>query len=335
MRMKLRLDRAAPAPLHEQLRDQIQAALHLGELRPGDGLPSLREMARRHGINPKTVLRAYRALTEQGLLEVRPGSGAVVGGEAIERREEERAVRLLHLARRHQVEAEEAGLTAREHRQLLERLDPDAAATGAALTRVRVVVLECNSEQARVFAREISRRLPAQAFPLVLPAREESAASLLRMADLWVTTDFHAVEVRRRASEQGRPCLSLRLDPRFTRAVVEAAQRGPLVMVYADLAVFPPFLRALRNAGADERLVSRIRGVAADDRGQLEREISRVTSVYVSPLCEEIARRVPRRLLVRAPRWYIATRSIEALRAMILALPTFSRESSPGPLRGR
>src|SRR5262245_17527147 len=191
--MRLRLDRGDPTPIHRQLRDQIQAALHVGRLRPGDRLPSLRDMAQRYGVNPKTVLRAYRALRDQGILEIRPGSGAAVGGEAIERHEEERALDLLGMARRHRMEALRAGLTSEEHRTLLARLEhPSGRAGAGSVGRPRLVVLECNGEQARLFAREIAHRLGALAFPLVLPAAGEPAEASLRMADLWVTTDFHA-----------------------------------------------------------------------------------------------------------------------------------------------
>jgi GntR family transcriptional regulator len=333
MTMKLRLDRSGGVPLHEQLRDQIQAALHVGQLRPGDRLPSLREMARRHDVNPKTVLRAYRALAVLGLIEIRPGSGSLVGGEAIERRDEERAVRLLEMARRHRLEAERAGLKPEEHRLLLARLDPDGGSARGGPDGPRVVVLECNSEQARLFAREIARRLGVPAFPLVLPAKDPPSEAVLRMADLWVTTDFHAHEVRTRAAAHGRPCLALRLDPRFPEAILAAAARGSVLMIYSDLSVFSPFRRALANLGVPEKILGRIRGISGADPAEVDREVAKAASAYVSPLCDEaVVRRVPRHLLVQAPRWHLAAPSIEALRAMILALPTFARES--GSARG-
>jgi GntR family transcriptional regulator len=93
--VKFRHDRTSAVPIHQQLRDQIQTALHVGKLRPGDRLPSLRDMARRNQVSTKTVLRAYWALRDQGLVEVRAGSGAIVGGETVEHPEEEQALALV------------------------------------------------------------------------------------------------------------------------------------------------------------------------------------------------------------------------------------------------
>jgi len=329
-RVKLRLDRSSPVAIHQQLREQIQAALHVGQLRPGDRLPSLRVMARRYEVNPKTVLRAYRALKNQGIIEVRPGSGAVVGGETIERREEERALNLLRMARRHRAEALTAGLTAEEHRSLLARLDKEREQDHADRNiRPRIVVLECNSEQATLFSREITRRLHVPAFPLMLPAGGESAEAILRMADLWVTTDFHYQEIKSRAEEHGRPCLTLRLDPGFSQAILAAANRGTVLMVHADISVVPAFHRALSNVGVSRETLDRIRGVSGTDLQAIRRELASADAVYVSPLCpEEVRALVPKRVLLSRPKWHIASSSIEALRAMILTLPTLARESA-------
>lgn len=65
-------------PAYRQLVDQVRQALQLGILRPGDQLPTVRDVVRQIAINPNTVHRAYRALEQQGLTEGRPGSGTFV-----------------------------------------------------------------------------------------------------------------------------------------------------------------------------------------------------------------------------------------------------------------
>nr|MBA2245728.1 GntR family transcriptional regulator [Gemmatimonadota bacterium] len=60
------------------LRDQIVGGLHVGRLRSGDRLPSLREVARELGVDIRAVARAYRMLEEEGLVEVRTRSGVYV-----------------------------------------------------------------------------------------------------------------------------------------------------------------------------------------------------------------------------------------------------------------
>ncbi len=331
--IRLQLDRGSPVPVHRQLREQITAALHVGRLRPGDRLPSLRQLARRCGVNPKTVLRAYRTLQDEGLLRIRAGSGAVVLGATDERHFEESALALLEMARRHRAEARAAGLSPREHTELLSRFDGDRpGAKEGRGERMRAVVIECNAEQAVVFAREITRRLGLQTFPLVLPAQGESSEAILRMADLWLTTDFHSSEVAPRAASHGRPCMTLRLDPRFPKVMLEAAERGSVLMVVEDKALVPAFTRALARIGVDETIRERIQGIEPRDPEALRRAVSRADFVYVSPLCaERVGRLVPPRARIAAPENLLAASSIEALRAVMVTFPLGLRDA---PLHG-
>jgi len=62
-------------PLYAQIERQIRALLGSGYWKPGDRLPSVRETAVRLEVNPLTIVKAYRHLQEEGLLETRPGSG--------------------------------------------------------------------------------------------------------------------------------------------------------------------------------------------------------------------------------------------------------------------
>lgn len=65
-------------PLYRQLATQVQLAILGGDLRPGDRLPSTREMARRFAIHANTVSAGYRELEREGWTELRPGSGVYV-----------------------------------------------------------------------------------------------------------------------------------------------------------------------------------------------------------------------------------------------------------------
>lgn len=73
-------------PLYLQLMDQIKHAIETGALRPGDQLPTIRKAAEELVMNPNTVVRAYRELQHEGVIELKHGSGAFVseslGGRA-------------------------------------------------------------------------------------------------------------------------------------------------------------------------------------------------------------------------------------------------------------
>jgi GntR family transcriptional regulator len=81
----IRVDLSSPVPLHEQVAAAIRGAIAAGEAGPGDRLPPARDFAAVLGVNANTVLRAFRALRDEGLLEFRRGRGVTVTGTAPQR----------------------------------------------------------------------------------------------------------------------------------------------------------------------------------------------------------------------------------------------------------
>lgn len=76
--IEFRLDRGSGVATYLQLVHQVKQALRLGTLRPGDKLPTAREVVESLAINPNTVLKAYRELEREGLVTGRPGLGTFV-----------------------------------------------------------------------------------------------------------------------------------------------------------------------------------------------------------------------------------------------------------------
>src|SRR6266571_3799947 len=76
--IEFRLDPAAGVPTYLQLVHQVEHALRLGYLKPGDQLPKVRDVVASLAINPNTVLKAYRDLDIKGLAAGRPGQGTFV-----------------------------------------------------------------------------------------------------------------------------------------------------------------------------------------------------------------------------------------------------------------
>lgn len=72
------LDKHSPLPTYVQLQEQIKLALLLGRLRPGDTLPSIRDVEKQAGINRNIVRKAYLALRSSGILKLWHGKGVVV-----------------------------------------------------------------------------------------------------------------------------------------------------------------------------------------------------------------------------------------------------------------
>ena len=78
--IEFRLDSRSGVPTYLQLVRQVEDALRLGHLAPGDQLPRVKDVVGSLAINPNTVLKAYRELEHKGLAAGRPGQGTFVEG---------------------------------------------------------------------------------------------------------------------------------------------------------------------------------------------------------------------------------------------------------------
>ena len=76
--IEFRLDPASGVPTYLQLVQQVEHALRLGYLQPGDQLPKVRDVVAALVINPNTVLKAYKELETKGLAVGRPGQGTFI-----------------------------------------------------------------------------------------------------------------------------------------------------------------------------------------------------------------------------------------------------------------
>ena len=76
--ISFRVDGRSGVPPYLQIVRQVRQALRMGILNVGDQLPSVREVVAAVAVNPNTVLKAYRDLEREGLVEARAGQGTFV-----------------------------------------------------------------------------------------------------------------------------------------------------------------------------------------------------------------------------------------------------------------
>ncbi|MEV4347391.1 GntR family transcriptional regulator [Actinoplanes sp. NPDC049596] len=76
--IEFHLDARSGVAPYLQLIQQVRHALRLGLLKEGDRLPTVKDVVARVAINPNTVLKAYRELEYEGLVQPRPGLGTFV-----------------------------------------------------------------------------------------------------------------------------------------------------------------------------------------------------------------------------------------------------------------
>lgn len=205
------------------LRYRIVGLLHVGKLKRGDALPSIRRVAHETGTDHRAVAAAYRALEAQGMVEIRRGSGVYLAGEGGSTEMEAGAERwlgdvLLEGWSRRVPRAELAGQVER-----------------VAASRVRCACIESNEDHLVALAAELQGDFSLDVAPvLVSPGGDASVPrDAVEAADLVVTTAFHADAGRAAAARAGKPCVVVRVNPAFSAAVARALA-GDVTAVIAD-----------------------------------------------------------------------------------------------------
>lgn len=80
--LSLHIEPSSPEPIYRQIIGQISRLIAAGQCPPGTRLPSVRDVAATHAINPMTVSKAYAQLETQGLLVRQRGKGMLVAEPA-------------------------------------------------------------------------------------------------------------------------------------------------------------------------------------------------------------------------------------------------------------
>jgi len=97
----VKVNRAEPTDLFEQVAAELRRAIAEGEARPGERLPPAKDLAAVLGVNTNTVLRSLRLLRDEGLLEFRRGRGISVAATPDRGAVVQKARELVDFARRH------------------------------------------------------------------------------------------------------------------------------------------------------------------------------------------------------------------------------------------
>ena len=211
--MRLWFSPASEVPIYRQLATQVQLAILSGDLKPGERLPSTRELARRFGIHPNTVSAGYRQLARDGWVEYKHGSGVFIQSEAAPAQTPEqildqhivgffKAVRELHLpavAIRQRV-AEWIAAPPPDHFVLI---DPDAEARDILLTEIRkltswpalaITIEDAAKPDAMLAAIPLCRPSKTKMVRAVLPAGLELIPLQIRSANRWLDPELPSLK---------------------------------------------------------------------------------------------------------------------------------------------
>ncbi len=127
---RIRVDPTLPTPIWSQIEESLRYLVASGAMRPGETVPSVRDLARDQRVNPNTVAKAYQRLVEAGILETRRGEGTFVAERPPAMPAPEKARILQDGATRYSTLAVNLGATRAEAVSTLQASWPDHEAKG-------------------------------------------------------------------------------------------------------------------------------------------------------------------------------------------------------------
>lgn len=214
--MNLFINRKSPVPIHDQLVAQIGQLVACGALSPGERIPSIRALATRLQIHHNTILAAYKQLEQQGVLEVRKGSGVRVAEYRSPSAAWREGLALKAMAAHYVTQAFARG---HDEAAILE-----ACRTALARDPVsRVVVVNPHFDLQRLYLHELGETFVFPMEGMTLDQVAELPATERRKA-CFLTSTNHAASLRQMLDEEHHPIV-VRLAP--IEPLLEQAKRHP------------------------------------------------------------------------------------------------------------
>ena len=216
--MRFSVDKDSRTSIYLQIRDQILYAISVGELRPGDDLPSIRELEAELGVNRNTIRRAYLELENEGTLTIRQGKKAEVAAGPLRHHGRTSVSHAEGLARRMVKEAEANGFDGIQFVSAFER-----AAVDHDKRYAKCAFIECSQYQADDFAVAARSALSHHVIGIDLNRLRENIGLLPSSTQFVLTTHWHLAEVQRRLKQRVKAIRGVSVD--LSRAFYEGARR--------------------------------------------------------------------------------------------------------------
>jgi DNA-binding transcriptional regulator YhcF (GntR family) len=298
-------EQVAGAIILDRLRERIVSGIYFGLWRPGERLPSIREIAEAEGVDRKTAAAAYRRLEREGLVRVHPRSGVYLRVQ----RASEAATPLEKLYRRwlENTYARASALGLRTNTIL--RL----VSSVAEIERLRVPVIEQDWPQAETIAAELRDRagINTVAVPINTINREDS---IWTEAPFIVTTPYCRSALH--ALDNTKQIVEATLASDTVRELKDCMRQGELTVVVANdgiAARLRPFLERAQNGSGETITIA-----SAEDPAHLAHDTKRARMVFLWPGTpqwaeESIAARTPVR-----PLHCLSDETLTRVRAAIL-----------------
>jgi len=211
--MNISIDKKSRVPLYIQVKNQIMEQIKNGTLKVGTKMPTERELAAILNTSRNTVSAAYKLLEQDGVIVSYQGRGTFVAEEAKTWKRHSINDKLLKIIDIALEEALEMGLSYDEFSALvMDRVREKQEI----LKNINAIFIECNIEQAKYFAKQLSKETGLNIMPLTLKDLEEKKEQVLEIlngAQVIIATFNHVNEVKELTSDYPKEVLGVAITP--------------------------------------------------------------------------------------------------------------------------
>ncbi len=280
MDIEINLSKDSPVPVYRQIVQQITSLIKQGQLKPGDKLPTERELASRFSIARGTVKKAYELMTKEGLIETTHGRGTFISSrqDIIPAGRKERAIKLIDDL------LDELKAMNFSYQEIKTFIDLAIIKREEKLENLNVAVVDCNPESLSIFERQLTflQHVRVVKFLLDEIVADPEPENRLRPFDLILTTNTHYSELMGKVPNLREKLIQVAVSP-SQEVIIEMASLSPLQRL-GVVCESPNFLA---------RVVARIKemGLAAGsiphlflkEESQLPKFLTKIDVVFVPP----------------------------------------------------
>lgn len=289
--MNININKKSGVPIYIQVKNHIMSEIRSGNLKIGDKMPTERELAQKLNTSRNTISSAYNLLEQEGILISYQGRGTFVAEEAGTWRQSSNKDKLLKIIDLGLEEALEMGLNPKEFLALVQGRIKEREEL---IKRINAIYVECNIEQARSFAKELTSTTNLNVTPMVISDlinRNERTQRALEEAQFIISTFNHVNEVVSLTSDLNKDVLGVAINP-CLETIVKIA-RYPANTQFGLVCLSKEFHfkveNALKSAGLDIKEIIATTGRNPED---VEAVVKASDVVIVSPGRREEVKRI-------------------------------------------
>lgn len=287
----MEIKRDSGVPIYIQIKNHIIDDVKKGILKVGDKLPTERELSQDLKVSRNTISTAYNSLENEGVLISYQGRGTFVAKEDKSWKKDEtkeKVIRLIDIALE---EAIEMGLNLKEFILIAQDMVKEKEAL---IKDVNGIFVECNIEQARFFASQISKSTKLNILPMTvaqLKDQGERNKDYINNAEIIITTFNHVNEVRELVESFDKKVLGVASNPSL-ETIVKIA-KYPRGTKFGQISLSKEFHYKVKYALEEAGLHNlKMEAINSRDEKEILELIERSHVVIVSPGREEEVRKL-------------------------------------------